>query len=290
MHILAVGIATLDIINHVAVYPREDDEVRALRQSVRRGGNATNTLVVLSQLGHDCHWAGSLAEETDSRLILEDLAKYHIDCRHVRRYSEGKVPTSYVLLSEATGSRTIVHHRDLPEYEAADFLSIDTHAYDWIHFEGRNVSETRKMLQYLQKINATCPISLEVEKAREEIDSLFPYPDVLMFSQAFAQSKGCQHPIELFTMVRPSNPKALLFCTWGVQGAWTQTPAGEVLHVPAEKRVVVDTLAAGDVFNAGVIHALLCRYDVSQALQQAVRLAGDKCAQQGLDGLVRGDG
>ena len=116
MPILAVGIATLDIINHVVVYPHEDDEVRALRQSVRRGGNATNSLVVLSQLGYDCHWAGTLSDETDSRLILEDLARYAVDCRHVRRYRTGKVPTSYVLLSEATGSRTIVHYRDLPEY------------------------------------------------------------------------------------------------------------------------------------------------------------------------------
>jgi len=287
MPILAVGIATLDIINHVVVYPNEDDEVRALRQSVRRGGNATNTLVVLSQLGHDCHWAGTLADEADSRLILEDLARYRIDCRNVRRYAEGKVPTSYVLLSEATGSRTIVHHRDLPEYGAEDFLSIDMRPYDWIHFEGRNVPETRKMLQHLQNINVKCPISLEVEKAREDIASLYAYPDVLMFSQAFAQRQGFAHPSDLFSMIRSGNHRALLFCTWGAAGAWLQTPTGDTWHVSASQHTVVDTLAAGDVFNAGVIHGLLQRWSVRQVLEQAVRLAGDKCAQEGLDGLVK---
>lgn len=290
MHILAVGIATLDIINHVTVYPHEDDEVRALRQNVRRGGNATNTLVVLSQLGHDCYWAGTLAEETESSLILEDLARYHIDCRYVRRYHHGKVPTSYVLLSEATGSRTIVHFRDLPEYAAADFFSIAHQSYDWIHFEGRNVLETRKMLQYLQNIETTCPVSLEIEKARDDITSLYPYPDVMMFSRPFAQTQGYAHPTDLFAGIRPNNLKALLFCTWGEQGAWLQTPTGETLHVSPTKRPVVDTLAAGDVFNAGVIHGLVQRLAVHEVLQRAVQLAGDKCAQDGLDGLVKRNG
>jgi ketohexokinase len=289
MPILAVGIATLDIINHVAVYPHEDDEVRALRQSVHRGGNATNTLVVLSQLGHGCHWAGTLAEGTDSRLILKDLAVYHIDCRHVRYYRDAKVPTSYVLLSEATGSRTIVHHRDLPEYQADDFLKIDIQPYEWIHFEGRNVPHTRQMLQHLGNLDLDCLVSLEVEKPRADIACLYPYPDVLMFSQAFAQTQGFDHPAELFAAIRPFNPKALLFCTWGDQGAWVQTAAGEIMHAHAAKRVVVDTLAAGDVFNAGVIHGLLQQQALRQILERAVQLAGDKCAQHGLAGLVQHD-
>jgi hypothetical protein len=48
--ILGIGIAALDIINTVDGYPNEDAEVRAINQRVCRGGNATNTLVVLSQL------------------------------------------------------------------------------------------------------------------------------------------------------------------------------------------------------------------------------------------------
>jgi hypothetical protein len=36
-----------------------------------------------------------------------------------------------------------------------------------------------------------------------------------------------------------------------------------------------------------VIHGLLQRWSVRQVLEQAVRLAGDKCAQEGLDGLVK---
>ena len=53
-HILAIGIATLDTVFSVDTYPAEDGEIRADGMRVARGGNATNTLVALRQLGHAC--------------------------------------------------------------------------------------------------------------------------------------------------------------------------------------------------------------------------------------------
>src|SRR5512143_319051 len=91
--ILAVGNATLDIINIVDGYPAEDMEVRATAQQIRRGGNAANTLVALSQLGHQCSWAGTLANEPDGSLILADLTRYRIDTCAVHTIAHGKVPT-----------------------------------------------------------------------------------------------------------------------------------------------------------------------------------------------------
>ncbi|MEJ2611053.1 MAG: hypothetical protein P8179_13455 [Candidatus Thiodiazotropha sp.] len=63
MRVLAIGVATLDIINRVAMYPEEDQELRASEQAIRRGGNACNTLTVLSRLGHKSYWAGMLADD-----------------------------------------------------------------------------------------------------------------------------------------------------------------------------------------------------------------------------------
>ena len=115
--ILCVGIATLDIINHVAEYPVEDSELRALSQSRRMGGNAANTAVLLSQLGHTVSWVGNLGPGGD--IVEETFRQHRVDAAAAVRLTTGGMPTSYVTLSESTGSRSIVHHRDLPEYEAA---------------------------------------------------------------------------------------------------------------------------------------------------------------------------
>lgn len=285
--ILAIGIATLDIINLVDEYPPEDAEIRALEQETRRGGNATNTLVVLSQLGHQCNWAGTLADEPDARLIRTDLARHTIDISAVELLPRGKVPTSYITLSQRTGSRTIVHYRNLPEYSFEHFRAIDLSRFDWVHFEGRNVEVTQRMLQRLKKLHPELPCSLEIEKPRPGIEQLLPYPDLLLFSRAYARSSGFQRAEGLFQHVRPQAPHAQLVCGWGDGGAYARDRDERNYHTPAfPPQRLVDTLAAGDVFNAGIIHGLVRKRTLELTLIEAARLAGRKCGQQGIDGLA----
>jgi len=78
-HIIGVGIAALDIINSTDGYPVEDTKIRAVAHNVRRGGNTANTLSVLSQLGHQCSWCGTLGDDAGSEVIKQDLRKYHIE-------------------------------------------------------------------------------------------------------------------------------------------------------------------------------------------------------------------
>jgi ketohexokinase len=284
--ILAVGIATLDIINTVERYPLLDGETRALSQHKTRGGNATNTLAVLSQLGHQCYWAGVLIDETDTQLIRKDLALYNIDISGCQKAANGKMPTSYITLDQQTGSRTIVHFRDCPEYGFASFKALDLAAYDWIHFEGRNITETRLMLQYLKKHYPSIPCSLEIEKPRSDIASLFHLTTVLLFSQDYVLKKGKKDPTNfLQTLKKPHNTIAT--CTWGSHGAWLIDDSGTVHNAtPSNSSNIIDTLAAGDTFNAGLIHALCIKKPQHQALDYAAQLAGHKCQQSGLAGLT----
>ena len=292
--ILGVGIATLDIINSVEHYPREDAEVRASAQALRRGGNATNTLVVLSQLGHHCAWAGTLADDSNSELIRADLTSYQVDMSAVQVICGGRVPTSYITLSRQNGSRTIVHYRELPELSAADFCRIELSAFDWLHFEGRNVSETHAMLVYARDNAPGLPRSLEVEKPRDGIECLLPLAQHLLYSRDYAQSQGFGSDAAAFLgkMAREF-PAAQHVCTWGEQGAYglaaqqDTPPEAEIIHSPAvAPATVVDTLGAGDTFNAGYIDACLRGQELASALQAACRLAGRKCGQPGLGGLV----
>ncbi len=290
MRVLAVGIATLDVISHVERFPLEDEEMRALARRQVRGGNATNTLVVLSQLGHRGAWAGTLAEDGESRIILADLEHHGIDVRHVVRYPEGQTPTSYICLSQATGSRTIVHYRDLPEYRAEDFDRIDLDEFGWIHFEGRAPEETRRMLDRLQAVRGAPRCSLEVEKPRAGIETLFQGPEVLLFSRAYARSQGVDDARRFLLAQQRSSSARYVFAAWGDQGAYALERGGEVVFAPAwPVQEVVDTVAAGDVFNAAVIDGLAQGRATADVLHYACRLAGESCAREGLAGLGGGE-
>ncbi|RMG33779.1 MAG: ketohexokinase, partial [Gammaproteobacteria bacterium] len=221
-----MGVATLDIINRVAAYPGEDEEVRALAQARRVGGNAANTATVLAQLGDRASWAGNLGDCPEADRIRRHFDRYGVDHVLAHRVARGGVPTSCVTLSEATGSRTIVHWRDLPEYAAASFKAVYPGAFDWIHFEGRAVSELQAMVRHARTRSGR-PVSLEVEKPREGIESLFDQVDVLFFSHHYLQVQGQEDP-EVFLHGLPEG--ILATCTWGARGAWGRDGQGRILH------------------------------------------------------------
>lgn len=285
--ILAVGNATLDIINIVDGYPAEDMEVRATAQQIRRGGNTANTLVALSQLGHHCSWAGTIADEPDGAQILADLHRHHIDTRAVHSEAHGKVPTSYVALNRRNGSRTIVHYRDLPEYSHHDFAQIDLSEFDWVHFEGRNLDAVALMMRRLHEQRPALPVSLEVEKARPQIEKLFPFASLLLFSKELARHHGHHHAADFLQALRRQGVRGELICAWGEAGAYGLGADNRLLHAPAvPPGRVVDTLGAGDVFNAGVIDGLARGHALDTTLHSATRLAGKKCGIYGFDGLA----
>lgn len=293
--ILCVGLVVLDIINVVDKYPEEDTDRRCLSQRWQRGGNASNSCTVLSLLGARCAFMGSLAHGHVADFVLDDLRRHSVDLRYAVLQTEGSIPTSTVIVNEASGSRTILHaYRNLPDVSAKDFEKVDLTRFKWIHIEGRNASEQVKMLQRIEQYNATQPlqqkvrVSVEIEKPREELFQLFGYGEVVFVSKDVAKHLGFQSAGEalkgLYSRVKKG---ATLVCAWAEEGADALGPDGQLLHSDAfPPPRVVDTLGAGDTFNASVIYSLSKGNSMQEALRFGCQVAGKKCGLQGFDGIV----
>ncbi|XP_058143733.1 ketohexokinase isoform X1 [Dasypus novemcinctus] len=338
--ILCVGLVVLDIINVVDRYPEEDTDRRCLSQRWQRGGNASNSCTVLSLLGAPCAFMGSLAPGHVADFVLDDFRRYSVDLRYTVPQTRGSVPTSTVIINEASGSRTILHaysflvadfgrrgvdvsqvawqstgetpcsccivnsangsrtillfDTNLPDVSAEDFEKVDLSRFKWIHIEGRNASEQVKMLQRIEEHNSRQPLgqriqmSVEVEKPREELFQLFGYGDVVFVSKDVARHLGFQAAADalrgLYGRVRKG---AWLVCAWAEEGADALGPDGRLLHSDAfPPPRLVDTLGAGDTFNAAVIFSLSQGQKMQEALRFGCQVAGRKCGLQGFDGIV----
>ncbi|XP_064188067.1 ketohexokinase isoform X2 [Anguilla rostrata] len=293
--ILCIGLVCLDIINVVDKYPEEDTDSRCLSQRWQRGGNASNSCTVLSILGAPCAFMGSLAPGPVADFVLADFRRYDIDVSLLAERAECSFPASVVISNVRTGSRTILHmNRNLPDVSAEDFSRVDLSQYKWIHWEGRNAEEQVKMIQRVEHYNSTLPedkritISVEIEKTREPLYQLFPYGDVVFVSKDVAKHFGFQTAADalrgLYGRVKKG---AVLMCAWAEKGADAMGPDGAVVHSDAfPPEALVDTLGAGDTFNASVIFALSRGKSLQEALSFGCQVAGRKCGVHGYDDIV----
>ncbi|KAG7207724.1 hypothetical protein KM043_009340 [Ampulex compressa] len=274
--ILCVGLCCLDIVQTCVQFPFEDTDQRSVEYRWQRGGNASNTCTVLSLLGNSCEFLGTISAEEHLNFLQNDMRKYNIDFSHCPMVREIGCPTSTVILSLNSGSRTIIHHNpNLPELTLTNFQDLNLEEYSWIHFEGRNLSDVLSMMQYIESYNDSLnctvqnsentatfrmpiTISVELERPKPELLDLLPYADVAFISKEFAQSRGYDNMSEtLRNISEGSKSGATVICAWGDRGAMARTPDNIIVQSPAfPPHKIVDSLGAGDTFNAAVLYYL----------------------------------
>ncbi|KAM6979822.1 ketohexokinase [Aplochiton taeniatus] len=292
--ILCIGLVCLDIINVVDKYPEEDTDSRCLSQRWQRGGNASNSCTVLSLIGAPCAFMGSLAQGPVADFVLDDFQGYQIDISLLSEHAQCSMPASVVISNVTTGSRTILHmNRNLPDVTAADFSKVDLSQYKWIHWEGRNADEQVKMIQQVALFNKTLPqqqkitVSVEIEKIREPLYQLFPHGDVVFVSKDVAMHFGFDSAASavkgLYNRVKTG---AVLICAWAEKGADAMGPDGVVHSDAFPPEALVDTLGAGDTFNASVIYSLSKGVSLQEALKFGCQVAGRKCGVHGYEGII----
>ena len=285
--ILGIGNSVLDTIFTVSHYPKENEELRAQTRLFSTGGNINNTLYVLNQLGHQSSICTTVAADNEAKQLLLGLKDRNIDTTHVQRFIQGKTPNSFIILNKQSGQRTIVHYRDLPEVSFEHFAKIAIETFDWLHFEGRNVENLTGMLNIAKTFLTNQPISLEIEKPRKGIEALFNQANLLIFSHDYATQKGFKDGHALLSSIQQAAPNAKIVCTWGEQGVWFADINQTIQHLHATPVNAIDTLGAGDTFNASLIHHLIHGETLDNAVQHANNLAGKKCTQIGLDNLLK---
>ena len=297
--VLCVGLLCLDLVSTCNEFPTEGSDQRCTSLRWQKGGNAANTSTVLGILKQNVEYFGSVSNCSShtGNLIAEyvenEMKECNVSMDNVVVNKNCQTPTSQVIINNKNGSRTIVHYgKSLPDITLENFVSLNHSNYSVIHFEGRNIEEVLKMMNYLKEYNESLAkdekifVSVETEKpSRKKQLLLMPLADLVVVSQDFAEAKNYKTACEAVIAFKSyCKPGAFVVCAWGDSGAACGVAGNndDVVMVPAAvPSKVVDTLGAGDTFLGGLIYGLVQGKSLVDSTQLACNIAGHKVSSYG---------
>jgi sugar/nucleoside kinase (ribokinase family) len=278
--VLCAGIAVQDIVFRVAQFPPPGGKCMTHEFMVVLGGCAVNAAIAVARLGGRARYAGPLGGENDnvSNQLLAGMAQESIDTSGVVRVTDATAPVSGIMV-DAAGERMIVTHRD-KRIEAARIADPTALVSDisLLLADNRFPDLVRPICNAARRRDI--PVLLDADRPTREDDPLLGIPTHVVFSSECLRETTGEQDLGRGLERMAARTKAFLAVSDGA-GPVRYIDKGVLRTIPAFKIDAVDTLAAGDVFHAGIALALAEGRDEVAAMRFGAAAAALKCTRFG---------
>lgn len=233
------------------------------------GGATFNTAIALGRQGVHAGVLTGISRDQFGQQLLQDMAASHVDTSHVVLADR---PTTlafvhlkgghatYTFFDENSAGRMLAVS-DLPEIDA----QVTTLYFGGISLVCEPAAGTYAALA--ETVSADRVIVLDPNirpgfiqdeaRYRARLDRMIACADIVKVSDEDLNwiYPGPEDLDAKVAKLRAAGPKVVVL-TRGADGASAWAPTGDNVHMPVQAAQVVDTVGAGDTFNAGVLASL----------------------------------
>lgn len=298
--IIVLGDANVDMIVRLPDRSGEDLDLTRSVPQLQGGGSAANVAVALARLGQEVSFVGAIGDDAYGRWVTEDLDREGVDSSGLDLV-ENKFTPMVLALIEPNGERLVVvwppedgaHHYLPQEVINAPFWQGAT----WLHTSGMCLrhSPTREtILQAMEEAKGRgVMVSLDLN-LRNELWG-FDAETRATFERAVNLSDfvlgNAREEVCLLAGLDGVEEAAQTLCDgrrsiiarMGAAGSLAATPS-VFLHSAGFSVEVVDTLGAGDAFDAGFIAARMEGKDIQGAMRWGNGVAALTIGKRGARG------
>jgi len=270
MHVVCVGLATVDLVQRVDRLPGVDEKAEAVSAEVAAGGPATNAAVTAAALGATVTLVTAVGAHPLGDLIRADLASRGVTLLDATPQAATPPPVSAVTVLRATGQRSIVSRnaRDVAVGVPAGFDRVLGTA-DAVLIDGHHPALA------LAAARGGRPAVVDAGSWRPVFAQLLPRAGVVAASAAFRPpgESSVEDAMRALGVRRGAITRGPDPVRW-----WSPDGAGELAVPPVD---AVDTAGAGDVLHGALAVALARDPDLVAALRFAIGVAGIRVRQAG---------
>lgn len=278
--ILCAGIAVQDIVFRVAHFPPPGGKCMTDQFRIVSGGCAVNAAIAVARLGGRAYYTGPLGDAADaiSNQLMAEMAREGVDTSGVLRVPGATAPVSGIMI-DAAGERMIATYRD-QRIEAARIADPDRLL--------ANVTLLLADNRFPEFVRPICeaakqhgiPVLLDADRPTVEDDPLLALPSHVVFSsECLRETTGLADLGEGLKRMAP-RVRGFLAVSDGPHEV-RYIRYGRLQTMPVFRIDAIDTLAAGDVFHAGIALALAEGCDEVAAMRFGAAAAGLKCTRFG---------
>lgn len=292
--ILVVGDLNVDLIlNKINKMPQLGEEQRADEMDLTMGGSTAIFASSIAKLGSKVEFMSKIGEDSFGKFLLKEMKAYDVGVNSI--ISDSAYRTGATIILNIQNDRLMVTYPGAMEYLSVEEISdkilqsarhIHTSA---IFFQPRLKKGLGDLFKRAKNLGLTTSMDTQwdpEEKWDLDLEIILPNLDFFLPNEEeFIRLAGKP---DLETALHSlSNHKTCFVIKRGKKGALMFHQSKKTSIPSIQISNIVDTIGAGDNFNAGFIHAYLKGNDLKTCLEEGNRTAAvSTTAAGGVDAII----
>lgn len=281
LDVLGVGCNSVDHVYRLPAAPRADSPTAKLRitsHAVSCGGQTATAMAACAALGLRAAYVGAVGDDAHGRRLLAELAGRGVDVSHVVT-RECATRFAVITVDQGTGDRIVLWDRDdrlnlVPADLPADLIR----SARVVHVDDEDQEAAIRAARLARE--AGIPVTSDIDRLTGRTAELVAAVSIPIFNEHMLPALTGEPDAERALAALRRSHAGILCVTLGPRGAMMLV-GDELIHEPGRAVTAMDTTAAGDVFRAAFIDALLRGEAPHDLLRYANAAAALSCTRAG---------